>query len=266
MKSISQKLIIFGAAIVLIFSGMVMISNAEEDTQGDVWHHKVSADGTTWTYEESTVEKNDIDIKEISYSSDGTTLTVTMEVYGTIQSSANYAYMFYFNTSDATYIFTYVAGVASAIGYDWDYYLDMGSFDPMDVLDHMTFDGALTAEGSNLTGTVSLLGTDEASATWGYATEYLVDYTEITGQVEWWGDYWPDTFSPWYGIDTGDDDTGDDDTGDDDTGDDDTGDDDTGDDDTGESNGGTEEKTPGFELLTLIAAIAIALIILRKRR
>ena len=70
---------------------------------------------------------------------------------------------------------------------------------------------------------------------------------------------WLDAESTWTPDDTGGDDTGDDDTGEDDTGGDDTGGDDTGDDDTG---GGT----PGFELLILIAAIAVALIILRKRK
>jgi len=66
---------------------------------------------------------------------------------------------------------------------------------------------------------------------------------------------WLDAESTWTPDDTDEDDTGEDDGGEDDTG------DDTGEDDTGEDDGGT----PGFELLVLIAAIAVALIILRKR-
>jgi len=65
---------------------------------------------------------------------------------------------------------------------------------------------------------------------------YTIEYKEAGGEGlgEMWQDYAPDTYSPWY-------------TG-------------------GDGNGGTGGGTPGFETLAVIAAIGVALIILRRRK
>jgi len=283
MKLICKKIIIFGAAVVLMISGMAIIANAEDDPQGDIIHHLVSTDGLTWIYEESTEAKDDIDIKEITYSDDGTTLTVTMEVYGTIQTSSNHVYFLYYNTTDATYVFTWLPNGGIATGWDFDFLgMDVSQI-PIEDLATAFTTGTFTAEGSVLTGEITLLGSGDMDIIWGYSQESSVSYDSITEptQVEWWQDYYPETYAPWYGydFDSGDDDAGDDDAGDDDTGDDDSGDEDTGDEDTDEGTGDddssddtgggstdSQDNTPGFEIITLIAAIAVALILIRKRR
>ena len=278
MKPLKQKLIIFGAAIAMILSGITIIANAELEDQGDIVHHLVSTDGTTWVYEYSNEARDDIDIKEITYSNDGTTLTVTMEVYGTIQTSLKHAYMLYYNTTDATYVFMWLPSGGIATGWDFDFLgMDVSEI-PIEDLPTAFTTGTFTAEGSILTGEITLLGSGDADIIWGYTQESLISYDSITDptQVEWWQDYYPETFAPWYeydfdtGDDGDDDDTGDGDTGDDGD-DDDNGDGDNGDEGSGE--GGTDsgdtssaEKTPGFEIITLIAAIAVAVILLKKKK
>jgi hypothetical protein len=262
MRRIKGKLIILIVAMTLL--GTVQIVTADSDSKGDIYHHKVSTDGITWIYEKSTVEKDDVDIKEVSYEVSGNNLVITFEVYGEIQTTTKHSYILFFNTTDATYIFTWT-NMGNAIGYDWDYYNDMDSFDPTEVLDHMKV-GELTKDGGTLTGTIELMGSSEPTHLWGYATESIVDYTEdidLTA-VEWYGDWWPDIYSPWYGI-IDDDDTGGDDTGGDDTGGDDTGGDDTGGDGTGGST--TDENgSPGFELIALIVGFALLIFVFRKKK
>jgi hypothetical protein len=244
MKIWKQNILIITFVILLLT--FVKITSAEADGQGDVYHYKVSTDGVTWIYEESTETKNDIDIKEISYSIDGTTLTVTMEVYGTIRTSMNYAYIFYYNTSDAFYLFQWFGTGGIATGLDFDY-VDVEN--PLEIMEHQTI-GTLTASESTLTGEIELLGESAASGVWGYATEYLVDFLSITdfSQVEWWGDYWPNTYAPWYGSETNGDGDG------------------TDNGPTATGDGSDGDETPGFEIITLIAAIAVAIILLRKKK
>lgn len=251
MKLKCQRLLIFSALIIMILSGITTIASAEIDGQGDIWHHKASTDGITWTYEQSTDVKNDIDIKEISYSVEGTTLTVTMEVYGTIQSSANIAYLYFFNTTDVTYFFTWTT-TGYAFGYSWDYFNDPESIDPLDYLEHIST-GNITAEGSVLTGTIELLGSSEPTIVWGYATEYLVDFTTITdiGQIEWWGDFVPNTF---FTTITGYDPTEEPEEEDPEETD--------GEDTT--DGGGT--GTPGFEIFGLIIGISVLIYMYKRKR
>jgi hypothetical protein len=125
---------------------------------------------------------------------------------------------------------------------------------------------SISSDGKTVSYTFTGLDTSTDYEPWGYVMEY-VDYTGTTDS-EAWLDYAPGTYAPWYTA--GDDDTGDDD--DDDTGDDDTGDDDdvTGDDDddvTGDDDDEDDDKgIPGFETITIISAIGIALILLRRKK
>ena len=84
-------------------------------------------------------------------------------------------------------------------------------------------------------------GSDYSNAElWGYAAEY-VEMGDTTS--EWWGDWAPETHSPFWGEDGDDDDGGD-----------------------GDEQQNPPSGTPGFETIAAIAAIGIALIILRRRK
>ena len=256
---IFKKKIILILVATMFLIGTSQIVTAETDGSGDVYHHKASSDGTTWVYEESSVAKNNVDIKEVSYSVSGTTLTVTMEINGTIQSSMDHAYYIYFNTSDATYIFSWTTqGIA--IGYDWDYYNDSSSVDPSNIMNYYTT-GTFTSEGSTLTGTIELLGSSTPTNFWAYAMEYSVDFSEETniGQVEWWGDYWPNSYGPWNQEDGGTHEQGE-------NGEDQNQDDSDNGEDAQDGGSDSDKGTPGFELVAFIAAISIAVFVLRKKR
>ena len=271
MKILKQNMIILLVVFIMTFLAIVNLVSATdfEDTKGDIYHHKVSSDGTTWIYEKSTLEKNDLDINKISYSASGTTLTVTIEIYGQIQSSNRHAYIFYYNTSDATYIFTYSHGQGSAIGQDWDYFNDPDSIDIMEIMEHMKT-GTFSAEGSQLTGSIEIIGSTEPENVWCCALEYNVDYSSVTdvSLVEWYGDYWPNNYAPWHGTETEDNNQEEAEGESEDPNDDGTQDgteDQTGDSTSGEDSG-SEPKTPGFEIITLISAIALAFVLLKRKK
>ena len=253
MKLQSQKIYIIGVAIIMMLSGITILASAETDAQGDIWHYRVSTDGTTWTYEHSTEANDNIDIKEIITSVDGTTLTITLEVYGSIDSSPDTTYTVYFNTSDSTYIFTYnTEGVA--VGYSWEYFADPTSIDPLDYLNNVA-SGTFTADGSILTGTIQLLGSSEATNMWAYA----IDGNLAMYQVEWWGDWYPDSyFYSYTGYNPSEEpeDETEDETEDENQ---------DGGTATDDTTGGSDD-TPGFELIVFIAALAIALLLIKRKK
>jgi hypothetical protein len=247
MNKIRKRVII--AIIASAILATVNIASADVDVSGDVYHHKVSTDGETWIYEKTMTGKEDVDIKEITYGVTDNTLSITFEVFGNIQTSTKHVYIFYYNTSDATYIFTW-SNIGTAIGYDWVYYNDPDSIDPLNVMDHMVL-GTVSADGSTITGSIELMGSSEPTNAWGSAIEYTVDFLEIEeGLVEWYGDYWPNIYAPWYGID-------DQDGTEDET-------DNGAADGTGDST--TNDNSPGFELVALFAGIALLLFIFRKKK
>ena len=240
MNRIKQKIIILVVTISLL--GLAQIVSAELDSSGDVYHHKVSTDGVTWVYEKTTTGKQDVDIKEITYGVSGNTLSITFEVFGNIQSSTKHVYIFYYNTSDAIYVFSW-SNIGSAIGYDLEYYKNPENYDPMEIMNYMVI-GTISKDGSTITGSIELLGSSEPINAWGSAIEYSIDFLEIDeeGLVEWYGDYWPNIYAPWYGVD-----------------------DDTGGDDTGGST--TDDKdSPGFEHVALFVGIALLLFVFRKKK
>jgi len=238
---IGKYVFILGAVIMLSLTPISSTADTISDPTDDVYHH-------TWTnnvesYVVSTSDKPNIDITELTYTVEGSTLTVNMKVDGAFQTSNLYVYSIVYNSSDGIYSFTYALGIATAIG----------------MTDGGIVQGTASVNGDTFTGTIEIDETGTMSSIVGIAYEYLVDYTTVIDPTtyDFYLDYVPGTLAPWY--------TGDDDTGDDDTGDDDTGDDDTGDDDT-ETDDGDDNGTPGFELLAVIAALAIALIILKRRK
>jgi PGF-CTERM protein len=147
-----------------------------------------------------------------------------------IQDSETIVYLLFYNTTDATYTFTYTngQGIAMGLGLGGGFNISTGEF---------------IASGNTLTATIDLLGEGTVDAFWGYAAEYTTLGDTQTG--EWWGDWIPGTFAPWYTDGDGDvNGNGDEDGG----------------------NGTPSDGTPGFEALAVIAALAVAFVILRRRK
>ena len=240
---IRKSCLIFSGVSVLVLASFSAAAETVSDDSDDVYHYYWN--GSVWGWQLSSASRPNIDITEISYTVVDNTLTVTLELSGVFEDSTKIVYMIYYNTSDAFYTFTYLNGIGAAFGMGaGGGGLDMAS-------------GNVTVEGSTLTGDIEFIGESAMEAFWAVAAEYSVDYTDITdpNEIEWWGDWAPESYGQYFTAGD-DDDTGDDD---DDTGDDD---DDTGDDDDDDDDGGT----PGFEMLIVMAAVAIALILIRKKK
>ena len=108
---------------------------------------------------------------------------------------------------------------------------------------NFTSEQNITVSGDTVSVVLDVLGDTSKVELWGYAVEYTTTVGAETN--EWWGDWAPNEKFPHYGETGGTDDT-----------------DDTDDPDGSDSKTGT----PGFELVVVLAAVAVALIILRKRR
>ncbi len=187
-------------------------------------------DGTSETFG----SRPNIDITTVTYELSGDTVTLSMTVNGNIVDSG---YILYSIFTNGTSLSGYVAQYQNGTGY---------------VLKDTTIidSEVLVSQGNTIIFTFTRSDLTGIGEIWGSAMENSEDYSQG------WLDYAPNSFSPYY---SGDDD---DDTGDDD---DDTGDDD--DDDTdGDGNGGNGGGIPGFEAIAVIAAIAVALIILRRKK
>ncbi|MFO8133875.1 MAG: hypothetical protein R6U10_08110 [Thermoplasmatota archaeon] len=219
-------LVIGVVVFVLAFSGTVA---AIGDDTGDVWHFQETNGG--WSWDKYSGEKPNIDITDVSYSIDGTQATVTMEVRGEIETSADITYMVHLESDDGEYIAYYNDGEAMIYG-EGEF---SGFYEPIDD----------PVSGDTFTATFEVENPDASYELWGAAAESPAEGSEE------WGDYAPSEYAPW---DSGDDDTDDGDTDD--------GAADGGDDGTG--NGG--DGTPGFEVPFVLLAMLVAGILLVKRK
>ena len=226
----------------LLSGANVSADKTESDPTGDVAHWQYSTGQWGWNY--NIVNKPNIDITELSYSVSGTQLTLTLKVAGTIQSSELNWYWGYLNTSDATYWMSWMEGEGGGLAMN----IEEGSM-------QYDWEPEITTSDNTLSCTFDVVGSDYTnSELWGYATEY-VEAGDMTS--EWWGDWAPETYSPYWGEDVDGGGDGDVDGGGD------------GDID-GEGDSNDQQKptteTPWFETIAAIAAIGIALIIFRRER
>ncbi len=198
------------------------------DPTGDVVHATWAAN--TWGYA-SIGGKSNIDITGITADINDGKLTLTLTVVGPIVPSENNAYIIMFNTSDANYMMVYGGyGVAQGgqNGYSW------GIPKNGNYLNMTT--GTVSLGGTNdntLSTTLNLSGSDTTKVVL-YATAYEYSGNPSQGNGEYWADVVGDhtDFQPT------------------------------------SNNGanGSSKGTPGFEILPGIAAITIAVILLRRRR
>lgn len=246
--------------------GASMTAMAITDSTGDLYHYiEDETDPTGWSYEAYTGDKPNIDITDISYTTTDTQLTITMTVAGEIEDKQGLVYY--------AYVVRDTVGAGNLAYYTNSLYYVWG-----DTAESATSDMESRAGSDAITFTIDYADPAGITGVWGFTYEAADFLLGTSG--EYWGDWAPDTYFPAYAAfyetdDATDDDTTDDDATDDDTTDDDATDEDTTDDDaTDDSTGDTTEEedstgdsgTPGFELLTVVAAIGVALILLRKKK
>jgi len=212
---------------VFILSAFTAAATTITDGTGDVWHWSYT--GTTWSWAGNVGNKPDIDITQLSTTVNGNNITLSLTVVGTIQSSQKIYYWAYFNTTDSTYSMYWSNGTGYAYALNNSYGSESGN---------------ITISGNTLNAVFNVLGDTSTVDLWGWAAEYTNYLSQTTN--EWWGDWAPNSkipFTPSTGGNTGNN---------------------TGGNNTNGNNTGT--KTPGFEVIPVIAAVAIAAILLRRRR
>lgn len=256
---LKKYLIIIGAVVFLI--GASVNVSAEADGTGDLFHYKEDSKSVSgWSFEQYSGEKPNIDITDLSYTSENGQLTITMTVNGQIEDKAGLAYY--------VYILRDEVGAGNLAYYTNSFYYVWG-----DTMESSNSDMTSRAGSDTITFTMDYSTPENITGIRGYTYEAADSSLGTNG--EYWGDWAPDTYFPAYadfygssndGEDTSEEGNGETtDEGDGTT----TGEEDVtnGEDTTegGEENSGSE-KTPGFEILTLVASVAIALILLRKRK
>jgi len=232
MKIWRTSILFLGVAVLLI-SSYTALADTQTDGSNDVFHWNYYDTGWAWDY--NVGDKPNIDISEISYSVDGNELTLTLKVDGEIASSDKIGYWAYYNSTDTAYWMSWMngegMGMAITIG-------DAGGA--------MDLDPVITASGDTITGVFDVIGSTDNVGLWGWAAEYTESGDQTT--AEWWADWAPHTYAPWYTPDGG---------------------------NGGGTNGGTNNTgtngtgtggTPGFEILTLLAAVAVAFIFFKRRK
>ena len=233
MKLWKSSMLIIGVAV-LILSSITVSAVTETDPPGDVFH-ATWANGL-WGYTTVTSGKSNIDITAISADVNDGELTLSLTVAGNIETSTNFAYVVTYNTSDAMYWMVYGGYLEEQNGFSWG----------MQTTGGFNFSsGNVTLEGTNtIRSTLDLIGESDRVDLWGMATEYTGD-----PQTNPYAEQWVDVAGDMPDFETG--------------GGNGDGDGNGGGDGNGDGDGG---GTPGFEALALIAAVAIALIVLRRRK
>jgi len=231
MKIWKSSLCLVGFAVIMLSCFTASASSITDGTN-DIWHWTQT--GTTWSWVGNVGNKPNIDITEVSYSVNDNKITISLQVSGDIQTSDKITYWVFFNTTDTQYWLSYMNGTG-------------GGFGMKDVFNITSVEN-VTISGGTLSVVLDVVGDTTKVDLWGYAWEYTTTFGDITN--EWWGDWVPNekfTQAP----DDGSDDT----DGDDDT---------DGTQDSDDSTGG--KGTPGFEVIVFIAAVAVTLLLLRRRQ
>jgi hypothetical protein len=222
--------IVIVSLLILLGSCFTAAATSVSDGTGDVWHWTNT--GTAWSWVGNVGNKPNVDIKEISYEVNDAKITLKLEVAGSIQTSDKVGYYLWYNSTDTVYTMTYMNGQGGAYGVKGGNFMNS------------SYTQNVTISGDTLSAVLDVVGDTSQVELWGMAVEYTT-FRDTT--AEWWGDWAPNSklpFTPGTGGNTDGNNT---------------------DDNTNDGNN-TGKKTPGFEVIPVIAAVAIAAILLRRRR
>ncbi|MEA2054445.1 MAG: hypothetical protein U9O96_04935 [Candidatus Thermoplasmatota archaeon] len=167
------------ALAVFLFAGLASAETITDDTN-DVLHWAWNDNLGTYSWSHSVTNKPNIDIKELSCTTDGQQVILKMKVSGAIEDSENIIYGACYNTTDAMYYATYTNGSGMCMGVPGDY--------------TQISSGNVSSSGDTITATVNTAGTGAKSDFYGYAYKYT-QFGDTS--AEWWGDWIPQDTSPW---------------------------------------------------------------------
>lgn len=217
----------------LILSAFTAAATTITDPTGDVWHWAQT--GTIWEWSGNVANKPNIDITSLGGTVTADKLTLTMTVAGSIESSGKIIYVMFYNCTNTSYSIFWTNGSGTGIG--------RGSIiNISNPAGGNELADSVIASGKTITAIFTVIGNTTVQKVRGWAYEY----TAVKNQTaEWWGDWAPNSeqpsYIPWTGNNTGNNTQ-----------------------DGNNTNGG--KKTPGFEVLPVLAAVAIAAILLKRRR
>ena len=218
-----KKMLVIVIGLAFILTG-AMVASAQSDLitdpANDVFYWDIGLQAA------NIATKPNIDIREITYSFQGDTLTLTMRVQGTISAAVNHYYFIELETDDGgQYVVMSALGGASAVcsrddaGYQ---------------------DGVASVSGSTITGTLPMASPSTTVTHFsGIGQEY-----GPAGEFgsEWWIDYAPDSVIPAQYQTPPPGGNG------------------------GTTPPGSAPGTPGFELIAVLAALGAAFILIKKRK
>jgi hypothetical protein len=233
MKLIKTSMMLVCTTL-FVLSAVTAAATTITDGTGDVWHW--SQTGTTWAWTGNVATKPNIDITQITANVNGGQLVLTMTVAGVVENTEKTGYWMYYNTTDMSYWAMWTNG----------YGMGFGSRPNQTMPEMATF----TVSGNTITAKFNVTSVVSAQKFWGWAAQSTG--TLGSNSSEWWGDWAPNTEIP-FSIPTNN--TGGNTTP-------------SGNTTNGNTNNGTStgSKTPGFEVLPVIATLAVAALLLRKRR
>ena len=229
--------------VVLIGASYSVAAEAATDPTGDVWHHPNNGIVGSWS---GTVDnKPNIDITNITGTVNGGNLTINLTVAGSIENST---YVIYGANCNTSYVFCHI-----------DWYNGVGSSSQAIPREHTVMNnGIFHVSGNTISVVFPILDTPTAPVVdvWGTATEYTHTGPGTT-TYEYWEDWAPNSKIPFNTTTIGN--TGNTTSGTSGN---------TNGGNTGTTTGGNNagKKTPGFEIFPVLVAVAIAALVVRRRR
>jgi hypothetical protein len=235
--------------IIVVMASVVLLSvncGAVSDPQDDVLYWN-GVDWNNWQW--NVMDRPNVDIVDISYDA-GNRLTITMTIEGSFNMD-NSMYHIWYNTSDAYYYLHYSPYIETedepiAIAFP----IDFENWTIEQLMNWTQPETEASISGNILTGIFDW-ATEDHTMNEFYA--WAQEWENVGDQfTKFWVDYVPNDFSPYTEYETEGNGNG------------------NGEVSNGDGTGGNGEPdgtgTPGFELLTLMAAIGASFILLRRRK